>query len=151
MARKHGGPDGFAAGRLRRVGLQHLMGEAADNSNLCTPAINLYFAFGAFLEMMEKEGLEAISARHARHRRATSAAMQAIGLPLYATVGHDRLEIILVVPEGIDGEYLRKEVKNRFDILTAVAAIEATLQDLGLGTVATGAGVAAAAKELAAG
>ena len=37
------------------------------------------------------------------------------------------------------------------DILTAVAAIEATLQDLGLGTVATGAGVAAAAKELAAG
>jgi aspartate aminotransferase-like enzyme len=37
------------------------------------------------------------------------------------------------------------------DILTAVAAIEATLQDLGLGKVATGAGVAAAATELAKG
>jgi hypothetical protein len=37
------------------------------------------------------------------------------------------------------------------DILTAVAAIEATLQDLGLATLGTGAGVTAAAKELAKG
>jgi aspartate aminotransferase-like enzyme len=80
-----------------------------------------------------------------------------------------------VAPEGIDAETLRKEVKNRFDILlaggqdhlkgkvfrighlgfvcdrdilTAVAAIEATLQALGLAQAPTGAGVAAAAAEL---
>ncbi len=150
---------------------------AKADSNPFTPAINLYFALEAALEMMQKEGLEAIFARHERHRRATSAAMQAIGLPLYAAAGHGSPAITAVAPQGIDAETLRKEVKNRFDILlaggqdhlkghvfrighlgfvcdrdilTAVAAIEATLQDLGLGTVATGAGVAAAAKELAA-
>jgi len=151
---------------------------AADNSNPFTPAINLYFALEAALEMMEKEGLPAIFARHARHQRAATAAMKAIGLPLYAAEGHGSPAITAVAPEGIDAEALRKEVKNRFDILlaggqdhlkgkvfrighlgfvadrdilTAVAAIEATLQDLGLGKVATGAGVAAAAAELARG
>jgi len=151
---------------------------AADNSNPFTPAINLYFALEAALEMMEKEGLKAIFARHARHQRATSAAMKAIGLPLYAAEGHGSPAITAVAPEGIDAESLRKEVKNRFDILlaggqdhlkghvfrighlgfvadrdilTAVAAIEATLQDLGLGKVPTGTGVAAAATELARG
>lgn len=148
---------------------------AADNSNPFTPAINLYFALEAALEMMEQEGLKAIFARHARHQRATSAAMKAIGLPLYAAEGHGSPAITAVAPEGIDAESLRKEVKNRFDILlaggqdhlkghvfrighlgfvadrdilTAVAAIEATLQALGLGQAPTGAGVAAAAAEL---
>jgi len=149
---------------------------AADNSNPFTPAINLYFALDAALEMMEKEGLKAIFARHARHQRATSAAMKAIGLPLYAAEGHGSPAITAVAPEGIDAESLRKEVRNRFDILlaggqdhlkghvfrighlgfvcdrdilAAVAAIEATLQALGLAKAPVGAGVAAAAAALA--
>jgi aspartate aminotransferase-like enzyme len=149
---------------------------AKADSNPFTPAINLYFALEAALEMMEREGLKAIFARHARHQRATTAAMKAIGLRLYAAEGYGSPAITAVAPEGIDAEVLRKEVKNRFDILlaggqdhlkghvfrighlgfvcdrdilTAVAAIEATLQDLGLGKVATGAGVAAAAAALA--
>jgi aspartate aminotransferase-like enzyme len=149
---------------------------AKADSNPFTPAINLYFALEAALEMMQKEGLQAIFARHARHQRATTAAMKAIGLPLYAAEGHGSPAITAVAPEGIDAEALRKEVKNRFDILlaggqdhlkghvfrighlgfvcdrdilTAVAAIEATLRDLGLATAPTGAGVAAAAAELA--
>jgi aspartate aminotransferase-like enzyme len=149
---------------------------AKGDSNPFTPAINLYFALEAALNMMEREGLEAIFARHARHQRATTAAMKAIGLPLYAAEGHGSPAITAVAPEGIDAEVLRKEVKNRFDILlaggqdhlkghvfrighlgfvcdrdilTAVAAIEATLLDLGLSKAATGAGVAAAAAALA--
>jgi aspartate aminotransferase-like enzyme len=148
---------------------------AKEDSNPFTPAINLYFALEAALDIMQKEGLEAIFARHARHQRATSAAMRAIGLPLYAAEGHGSPAITAVAPEGIDAESLRKEVRKRFDILlaggqdhlkgkvfrighlgfvcdrdvlTAVAAIEATLQDLGLSKVPTGAGVAAAAAEL---
>ena len=148
---------------------------AKADSNPFTPAINLYFALQAALEMMQAEGLEAIVARHDRHRRATQAAMKAIGLPLYAAEGHGSPAITAVAPEGIDAESLRKEVRKRFDILlaggqdhlkghvfrighlgfvcdrdilTAVAAIEATLQDLGLGKAPTGAGVAAAAAEL---
>ena len=150
---------------------------AKADSNPFTPAINLYFALEAALEMMQKEGLEAIFARHARHRAAAQAGMKAIGLPLYAAEGTGSPAITAVAPEGIDAEAMRKAVKERFDILlaggqdhlkgkvfrighlgfvadrdvlTAVAAIEATLQALGLnGGGSTGAGVAAAASELA--
>ena len=149
---------------------------AAKDSTPFTPAVNLYFALDAALEMMQAEGLEAIFARHDRHRRAAQAAMKAIGLPLYAAEGHGSPSITAVAPGGIDAEVLRKKVKERFDILlaggqdhlkgtvfrighlgfvcdrdvlTAVAAIEATLQELGLAKEPTGAGVAAAAAELA--
>jgi aspartate aminotransferase-like enzyme len=148
---------------------------AKADSNPFTPAINLYFALEAALTMMQAEGLEAIVHRHDRHRRATQAAMKAIGLPLYAAEGHGSPAITAVAPQGIDAEDLRKEVRKRFDILlaggqdhlkgqvfrighlgfvcdrdilTAVAAIEATLQALGLAQAPTGAGVAAAAAEL---
>ena len=148
---------------------------AAKDSNPFTPAVNLYFGLVAALEMMQNEGLEAIFARHARHRAAAQAGMKAIGLPLFAAEGYGSPAITAVAPEGIDAEQLRKEVKSRFDILlaggqdhlkgqvfrighlgyvcdrdvlTAVSAIEATLQALGLHKGSMGAGVAAAAAAL---
>ena len=151
---------------------------AHADSNPFTPAINLYFALEAALEMMQAEGLEKIFARHARHRAAAQAGMKAIGLPLYAAKGCGSPAITAVAPEGIDAEAMRKAVKEKFDILlaggqdhlkgkvfrighlgfvcdrdvlTAVAAIEATLQDLGLHKGCAGAGVAACAAALAQG
>jgi aspartate aminotransferase-like enzyme len=148
---------------------------ATKNSNPFTPAVNLYFGLEAALEMMQNEGLEAIFARHARHRSAAQAGMKAIGLPLFAAEGHGSPAITAVAPNGIDAEQLRKAVKERFDILlaggqdhlkgkvfrighlgyvcdrdvlTAVSAIEATLQSLGLHSGNMGAGVAAAATAL---
>jgi aspartate aminotransferase-like enzyme len=149
---------------------------AAQDSTPFTPPVNLYFALEAALTMMQEEGLKAILARHDRHRRATQAAMKAMGLPLYAAEGHGSPSITAVAPEGLDAEELRKKVKQRFDILlaggqdylkgkifrighlgfvcdrdvlTAVAAIEATLQEMGEARASTGSGVAAAAAELA--
>ena len=140
---------------------------AAKDSNPFTPAVNLYFGLEAALEMMQKEGLEAIFARHARHRAAAQAGMKAMGLPLFAAEGCGSPAITAVAPEGIDAEQLRKTVKEKFDILlaggqdhlkgqvfrighlgyvcdrdvlTAVAAIEATLHSLGLHKGNMGAG-----------
>ncbi|MDP6193168.1 MAG: alanine--glyoxylate aminotransferase family protein [Prochlorococcaceae cyanobacterium ETNP18_MAG_1] len=148
---------------------------AIKDSNPFTPAVNLYFALESALEMMQAEGLEAIFARHSRHRAAAQAGMKAIGLPLYAAEGHGSPAITAVAPEGIDAEQLRKAVQAKFDILlaggqdhlkgkvfrighlgfvcdrdvlTAVSAIEATLQSLGLHQGEIGAGMAAAAREL---
>lgn len=148
---------------------------ANKNSNPFTPAVNLYFALEAALEMMQKEGLEAIFTRHARHRTATQAGMKAMGLPLYAKESHGSPAITAVAPENIDAEELRKIVKEKFDILlaggqdhlkgkvfrighlgfvsdrdvlTAVASIEATLQSQNLLSHEMGSGVAAASKIL---
>ena len=148
---------------------------AAKDSNPFTPAVNLYFGLEAALEMMQKEGLDAIFARHARHRAAAQAGMKAMGLPLFAAEGCGSPAITAVAPEGIDAEQLRKAVKEKFDILlaggqdhlkgqvfrighlgyvcdrdvlTAVAAIESTLQSLGLHKGSMGAGVAAASAAL---
>ncbi len=148
---------------------------AAKNSNPFTPAVNLYFALDAALEMMQTEGLEAIFARHARHRDAAQAAMKAIGLALFAAEGHGSPAITAVAPEGMDAELLRKTIKDRFDILlaggqdhlkgkvfrighlgfvcdrdvlTAVAAIEAVLHSLGLHKGQMGAGLSAASAVL---
>ena len=148
---------------------------AAKDSNPFTPAVNLYFGLEAALDMMQKEGLEAIFNRHSRHRAAAQAGMTAIGLPLFAATGHGSPAITAVAPEGIDAEQIRKAVKERFDILlaggqdhlkgkvfrighlgfvcdrdvlTAVSAIEATLQSMSLHKGSMGAGVAAAASAL---
>ena len=101
--------------------------------------------------------------------------MKAMGLPPFASEGCGSPAITAVAPEGIDAEQLRKAVKEKFDILlaggqdhlkgqvfrighlgyvcdrdvlTAVAAIEATLQSLGLHKASMGAGVAAASAAL---
>jgi aspartate aminotransferase-like enzyme len=148
---------------------------AAKDSNPFTPAVNLYFGLEAALDMMQKEGLEGIFARHARHRAAAQAGMEAIGLPLFAAQGHGSPAITAVAPEGLDAELLRKTVKEKFDILlaggqdhlkgkvfrighlgyvcdrdvlTAVSAIEATLQSLGLHKGTMGSGVAATSAAL---
>ena len=145
---------------------------AAKDTTPFTPAINLIFAMQSALQMMKKEGLEAIFARHDRHSRATRAAMKALGMPLYAPEENSSPAITAVMPTGVDAEQVRSVMKKKFDIvlaggqdalkgkifrighlgfvsdrdiLTAIAAIEATLLELGAVGVTPGAGVAAAA------
>ena len=148
---------------------------AMEDSNPFTPAVNLYFGLEVALDMMQAEGLEAIVARHARHRDAVQAGMKAIGLHLFAADGHGSPAITAVTSEEIDAEQLRKAVKDDHsillaggqdhlkgkvfrighlgfvcdrDVLTAVAAIEATLHKRGLHKGLMGAGVSAAVTQL---
>jgi aspartate aminotransferase-like enzyme len=145
---------------------------AAKNTTPFTPPVNLIFALQAALTMMKAEGLENIFARHLRHMHATRAAITAMGLDLYAPEGHGSPAITAVAPTTVDAEKIRSVMKKKFDIvlaggqddlkgkifrighlgfvcdrdiLTALAALEATIVELGHTSFTPGAGVAAAA------
>lgn len=152
--------------------------EAANKTTPFTPPVNMFFGLQAALEMMRAEGLENIFARHWRHTNATRAAMTALGLPLFAPEGFASPAITSVAPVGVDAEQIRSVMKKRYDIalaggqdhlkgkifrvghlgfvcdrdiLSAVSALEATLQELGYEGGSPGAGVVAAARVLTAG
>ncbi len=148
---------------------------AAKESTPFTPPVNLYFALHAALEQMKAEGLAAIFARHRRHTNATRAAMKALSLPLLAADECASTAATAVMPAGVDPEQIRSGMKKEFgialaggqdhlkgkifrvghlgfvcdrDILTTVAALEATLTRLGYDNFTPGSGVAAASAQL---
>jgi aspartate aminotransferase-like enzyme len=170
--------DAYKTAKLPRyyLDLGKYRKDAAKNTTPFTPPINLFFALQAALRMMQAEGLENIFARHHRLLAATRAAIQAMGMPLFAADDCASPAITAVMPSGVDAEQIRSVMKKRFDIvlaggqdhvkgkifrighlgfvsdrdvLTAIASLEATLQELGHEGFTPGAGVAAAAKVFA--
>jgi aspartate aminotransferase-like enzyme len=144
----------------------------AKNTTPFTPPVNLIFALRAALKMMQREGLENIFARHLRLTAATRAAVKALGLKTFAPDGNASTAVTAVDPAPVGAEDIRKGMSKQFDIslaggqddykgkifrighlgfvhdrdiLTAIAALEATLQGLGYTDFEAGAGVKAAA------
>jgi aspartate aminotransferase-like enzyme len=134
-----------------------------------TPAVGLFVGLREALRMMKEEGLENVFARHDLLARATRAGAQALGLELYAGAPAPSVTAVCT-PAGVDGEKVVKHLRDRygvaiaggqdrakgkivrlahlgyfdkFDIVTALAALEMTLNDLGH-PVTRGAAVAAA-------
>jgi aspartate aminotransferase-like enzyme len=149
--------------------------DAAKNTTPFTPPVNLFFALQTALPMMQAEGLENIFARHRRLTLATRAAVQALGLQVFAPDHAASPAVTAVTTDAIDVEQIRSSLKKRFniavaggqdhlkgkifrighlgfvserDILGAIAALEATLQDLNYTGFTPGAGIAAACKQL---
>lgn len=145
------------------------------NSTPFTPPVTLFFGLQVALDTMQKEGLESIFARHHRQKNATRAAMQAMGLPLFAADAAASPAITAVAPVSVEAEKIRSLVKKRFDILlaggqdhlkgkifrvghlgfvsdrdilTAIGALEAALLELGYDQCQPGAGLAAASHVL---
>ncbi|NEQ35668.1 MAG: alanine--glyoxylate aminotransferase family protein [Okeania sp. SIO3I5] len=150
--------------------------DAAKNTTPFTPPVNLFFALQATLRMMQAEGLENIFARHERLKNATRAGVKALGLPLLGpdAVASPAVTAVMPPPE-VEAEKVRAIMKKRFDIalaggqdhlkgkifrighlgfvcerdiLTAIAALEATLGELGYKSFTPGAGITAASKVL---
>lgn len=148
----------------------------AKNSTPYTPPINLMYGLQAALKMMRNEGLENIFARHERNTQATRAAVEALGLRLFASNKAASRAVTSVEPTTVEAEKVRSVMKKQFnialaggqnelkgrifrighlgfvserDVLTVVGALEATLRELGHETMANGAGVAAATKVFA--
>ncbi|OZH55630.1 class V aminotransferase [Hydrocoleum sp. CS-953] len=150
--------------------------DGAKNTTPFTPPVNLFFALQATLRMMQAEGLENIFARHERLKNATRSAVKALGLPLLGpdTVASPAVTAVAPPPE-VEAEKVRAIMKKRFDIalaggqdhlkgkifrighlgfvcerdiLNAIAALEASLGELGYKSFTPGAGVTAASKVL---
>jgi len=134
-----------------------------------TPAVSLVVGLRESLRLIRADGLEATFARHAKLARATRAAGAGLGLEPYADPPSESVTA-LRLPAGLDGSAVVRHMRTRygvtiaggqgkakgkiirlahlgwygsFDIITAVAALEMTLADLGA-AVTPGAGVAAA-------
>jgi aspartate aminotransferase-like enzyme len=133
-----------------------------ENQTAWTPAVSLLFGLEEALKIiLDEEGLEKTWARTERIALATREAMRAIGLELYAPSAPSPACTAVVVPAGVEGPALRKHLRDvlgvnvadgqgaakgkifriahlgyydRFDAITAVAAVEMALRALGAAT-----------------
>jgi serine---pyruvate transaminase len=141
-----------------------------------TPAVTLIRALDVALDLIDRETLERVFERHAALGGATREAVKALGLELFGPEDENANVVTAVrVPDGVDGAAIPKVMRNGFgvtiaggqghikgkiiriahcgyyggfDIVTTIAALEMTLDQLGA-DVTLGAGVAAAERALA--
>ena len=139
-----------------------------------TPAVSLVRGLCKATDMMKEEGIDNVIARHAKLANATREAVKALGLKAYSLSPSNAVTSV-VVPAGIDGEALVKTMRTKygvtiaggqselkgkvfriahlgymveFDTLTAIAALEIVLKEMGY-KFTIGSGVAAALVALA--
>jgi aspartate aminotransferase-like enzyme len=136
-----------------------------------TPAVTLFRALDVALGLIEEETLEHVYERHAILARATREAVKGLGLELFGPEDENANAVTAVrVPEGVDGAAIPKTMRDTygitiaggqghikgkivriahcgyygaFDILSTIAALEMTLDQLGA-DVSYGAGLAPA-------
>ena len=143
------------------------------NQTNFTPAISLIIGLRESLRLIRQEGLENVYRRIDALAGATRAGASALGLKIFAKSPSPAVTAI-VAPEGIDGQAIYKTLwkkygvtgaggqdqlkgkvfriatlgyADRYDVITAIAALEFTLRDLGY-KFEMGKGVAAAADSL---
>jgi aspartate aminotransferase-like enzyme len=142
-----------------------------------TPPITLVAGLNAALAMIEAEGPENVWARNRLLGRATREGAKALGLELFSPDDDSSSMVTAVqMPDGVDGQEvygllrdrfgvvlagghgrLRGKVirighmgyMNRFDIITALSALELVLGDLGYRAPTAGAGAARAVEVFA--
>lgn len=138
-----------------------------------TPPLSILFALDAALSNFEREGAANVHLRHERYARAIRAAAHGLGLQLLSRDGaHSVTVVAIVLPDGIDGDAIRKvlresrgvvlgggqkELKGKIirigtmgdltqtDVLGALSALEMALLEAGA-PVTAGSGVQAAVK-----
>lgn len=82
-----------------------------------TPSVSLTYAMREALSMVLEEGLDARIARHHLGAKATRAAVEALGLELFAREG-DRSNTLTAIkmPEGVTDDQLRGTMRNKYQI-----------------------------------
>ena len=130
----------------------------AKNEPRFTPAVSIMLGLREVLRMIEAEGLAQVFQRHERLARATRSGVEALGLELFAKANPSPALTAVVSPKGIDSEKIlatystshnitiaggQGKMKGQvfrlghmgyvsdFDVLTALAALEQVLHELG--------------------
>ncbi len=161
-------------GRSFYFDLRKYRDKIKDSETPFTPANTLIRALRTSLKRIRAEGVENVWARHRRVATAARAAMEAMGLELFAAQPSDSLTVVKV-PEGIDGQALLGKLEkqyglrlaggqdtlkgkiirlghmgyvDQFDVLAALSGLELTLLEMGH-SLEPGAGVAAFQQTLA--
>ena len=91
------------------------------NSTPFTPAVNLIAGLNVALKMIKEEGIDNVNARHKRHAMALRKALKAINLKLLVENDENASYAItsILPPEGISVPYIRKTLKEDYDIVVA--------------------------------
>jgi len=142
----------------------------AKNQTNFTSPVTLIIGLNEAIKMLQAEGLENVFRRHGRLADATREAVKALGLGLYAKESPSDSVTAIEAPQGIDGQTIYKNLREKygitgaggqdkakgkifrlahlgytdtFDVITGIAALEMVLKELGYPvTLGKGVGVA---------
>lgn len=83
-----------------------------------TPAVGLFFALQAALELMEREGLENIFARHARLGQLVRDRLKAMGVRLLVRdeARASNTVTAFLLPEGVEAGELQRRIRDEYDV-----------------------------------
>ena len=91
---------------------------AVEGQTPWTPAVSIVYALDVALDRYAAEGPANVWARHERYTRAIHAAAGALGLAVYSQPGvHSVTVTAIVVPEGVDGNAIRKALRAKYDVI----------------------------------
>ncbi len=149
----------------------------AQNKGAYTSAVTLVIGLREILKSIQKEGLENIYKRHALLAEAARSAIKAMGLNMYTKENPCEGLTAVLSPEGINAQDIVATMREKygitiaggqaqakgkifrlahmgymdqFDLISAISALELTLQELGF-SIQLGAGLKAAQEVLAQG
>ncbi len=130
----------------------------SKNQTAYTPAVSLILGLQEVLKMLKAEGLEAVFARQAALAQAMREGIKAAGLSLFPKESPSDAVTAVSAPDGLDGQAIYKNLRvhygitaaggqdhlkgkifrlshmgyiDRFDVITALAAVEMVLKGLG--------------------
>jgi len=132
---------------------------AKKNQNAYTPAVSLILGLREVLQRIRQETLEGVFRRHALMAHATREAVKALGMELLAPESPSDAVTAVKTPLGVDAQAITRHLwegygvrmaggqghlkgkifriahlgfMDRFDVITAISALEMTLRDLGV-------------------
>lgn len=145
-----------------------------DATTPYTPSVSLIMAMKKAVDIIKQEGIENVWERHARIAQAVREGVTALGLKLFAGKDSSNVLTAITAPEGIDIDAMVKRLRDEygvtftggqdklksrifrighigyiddFDVITAIAAVEKGLYEIGY-PVKLGEGIRAAQKAL---